>query len=123
MAYCFARTPGFIGIGKYTGNNSTNGTNVIIDDGASGFKPAWVMIKRNEDGYAWHIHNSGMASYNAVGYHLNANDAGVTSSTSRMDFTSNGFKLRTTNGGYNASATYLYLAFAETPFGLNNRAR
>ncbi len=123
MAYCFARTPGLIGIGKYTGNNSTDGTNVIIDDGASGFKPAWVIIKRNADGYSWHIHNSAMAPYNPAAGGMNANDTGSESATGYLDFTSNGFKLRTTNGGYNASATYLYLAFAETPFGSNNRAR
>jgi hypothetical protein len=123
MAYCFARTPGLIGIGKYTGNNSTDGTNVIIDDGASGFKPAWVIIKRNADGYSWHIHNSAMAPYNPAAGGMNANDTGSESATGYLDFTSNGFKLRTTNGGYNGSATYIYLAFAERPFGLNNRAR
>ena len=34
-----------------------------------------------------------------------------------VDFLANGFKLRSTNAGTNSSGTYLYLAFAENPFG------
>jgi hypothetical protein len=118
VAYCFAKTPGLIGIGTYTGNNAANGFYVVVDDGASGFLPAWVMLKRLEDGYSWHIHNSAMSPYNPVGEGLNANDSsGEASWGYPLDFTANGFKLRTTNGGYNGSATYIYLAFAENPFG------
>ena len=76
------------------------------------------MIKRNESGYAWHIHNSAMSPYNPVAEGLNANDTGSEATVTFGDFTATGFKLRTTNGGYNASgATYLYAAFAENPFG------
>ena len=35
-----------------------------------------------------------------------------------MDFTSNGFKVRTTNPGWNTSGgTYIFMSFAENPFG------
>ena len=38
-----------------------------------------------------------------------------------IDFTSNGFKFRSTNGGYNGSASsYIFLAFAESPFKHSN---
>ena len=118
VALCFAKTPGLIGIGTYTGNNAADGSYVVVDDGASGFRPAWVMLKRLEDGYSWHIHNSAMSPYNPVGEGLNANDSsGEASWGSPIDFTANGFKFRSTNGGYNGSATYIYLAFAENPFG------
>ena len=106
-----------IGIGKYTGNASSSGAYVNIDDGASGFRPAWVMVKRLEDGYAWHVHNSVMAPYNPVSKGLNPNDTGTDGTTACCDFTANGFKLRGNNGGYNGSATYIYLAFAREPFG------
>ena len=37
------------------------------------------------------------------------------------DFASNGFKLRTTDGGMNASGgTYIYMAFAEEPLVASN---
>ena len=121
--YAFAKTPGLIASGSYVGNNNADGSYVIVNDGASGFRPAWVMVKRIESGYSWHIQNSAMAPYNPAGGGLNANDTGTESTTGYVDFISNGFKLRTTNGGYNGSATYIYLAFAERPFALNNRAR
>ena len=56
--------------------------------------------------------------------YANAADAQYTDSNSDIDFTANGFKIRCDAGGYNQNnAKNLYLAFAETPFGLNNRAR
>jgi hypothetical protein len=118
VAYCWASVDGFSRFGSYTGNNDSDGSFVYL-----GFKPAWLMIKRIEAGYAWHIQNAAMAPYNPAGGGLNANDAGTESTTGYVDFTSNGFKLQTTNGGYNGSATYIYAAFAESPFALNNRAR
>tara|TARA_R110002153_G_scaffold228734_1_gene381737 strand:- start:4 stop:180 length:177 start_codon:yes stop_codon:yes gene_type:complete len=50
------------------------------------------------------------------------NDAEANSSNSfTTDFLSNGFKCRATNGYFNASGgTYIYLAFAETPFKYSN---
>ena len=117
ILYSMAKTPGMIGIGSYTGNDSTNGAYVVVDDGASGFRPAWVMVKRLNDGYAWHIHNSVMSPHNPVAAGINANDTGTEATPTFSDFTANGFKLRTDGGGYNAPATYLYLAFAEHPFG------
>jgi hypothetical protein len=41
IAYCFAEKKGFSKFGSYTGNGSTDGTFVY-----TGFKPAFVMIKR-----------------------------------------------------------------------------
>ena len=110
--YCFAEVEGYSKFGTYIGNNSADGTFVYL-----GFRPAWVMVKRLEAGYAWHIHNSAMSPYNPVAEGLNANDTGAEATATRCDFTANGFKLRTTDGGYNGSATYIYLAFAENPFG------
>jgi hypothetical protein len=41
-----------------------------------------------------------------------------------MDFLSNGFKLRAEGGASNGSGdTFIYAAFAESPFAANNRAR
>ena len=42
-------------------------------------------------------------------------------STSRLDFLSNGFKLRGSASGTNKSGgTYIYMAFAEAPFKYAN---
>jgi len=119
IMYVWAKTPGLIGIGSYTGSTSANGPMVVVDDGASGFRPAWVMVRRLEAGYSWHIHNSGMSPHNPVAEGLNSNDSAGEATTTFCDFTANGFKLRTTNGGYSGSTsvTWMYLAFAEHPFG------
>jgi len=37
-----------------------------------------------------------------------------------MDFTSNGFKLRSTSGLVNDATTFVYMAFAEQPFKFSN---
>ena len=119
IAYCFAKTPGLIGLGSYVGNGAADGAMVVVDDGGSGFRPAWVMIKRLEAGYAWHIQDAVRSPHNPTALGLNANDTGTDSATTGFDFIANGFKLRAgSDGGYNGSgASYIYLAFAEHPFG------
>ena len=117
ILYSMAKTPGVIGIGSYKGNAAADGAFVHVDDGASGFKPAWVFIKRLEDGYAFHIQDSTRSPINPTALGLNANDTGTDSATLAYDFVANGFKLRRDGGGYNGSATYLYVAMAEMPFG------
>ena len=37
-----------------------------------------------------------------------------------IDFLSNGFKWRDNNAGYNSSATFVWIAFAEAPFKYAN---
>ena len=45
VAYCFAEIEGYSKFGSYTGNASDDGTFVY-----TGFKPAWVMVKRTDSG-------------------------------------------------------------------------
>ena len=130
VMYCFARTPGLIGIGSYTGNASTDGPNIIIDDGASGFRPAFILEKRTDAAGAWYITDVARNTYNPVNLFLMADSnavdgTGTTSSGAYLDVTANGYKIRGTSSGqeYNRSGTYIYLCFAEQPFSLNNRAR
>ena len=122
IGYFFARTPGLIGIGSYTGNNSTDGPYVVIDDGASGFRPAFLLLKEfdGSDNGSWFIRDSARNTYNPTNLDLyaQATDDEYTDSNSDIDFTANGFKIRANAGGYNESgAKNLYLAFAEHPFG------
>jgi len=44
------------------------------------------------------------------------NSVESTSGSDRLDFLSNGFKMRATSGNVNAADTYIYMAFAESPF-------
>jgi hypothetical protein len=112
VAYCFAAIPGFSAFGSYTGNGSADGAFVY-----TGFRPAWLLVKRtNLNGY-WTLVDAKRNTYNVMGEWLypNAADAGATNTS--FDFVSNGFKLRYTGGDANASgSTYIYAAFAENPF-------
>lgn len=119
-----------IGIGSYTGNASTDGPCIVIDDGGSGFRPAWILEKRTDAAGAWYITDVARNTYNPVNLFLmadaaNGDGTGTTSSGAYLDVTANGYKIRGTSSGqeYNRAGTYIYLCFAEQPFALNNRAR
>ena len=123
VGYFFARTPGLIGIGTYTGNNSTDGPYIVVDDGAAGFRPAFLIIKEysGSNNGMWFMRDSARSPYNSTDLDLYANstDAEYTDSNSDIDFTANGFKIRANAGGYNESgAKNLYIAFADQPFNL-----
>ena len=125
ILYCFAEKKGYSKFGSLTGNGSTDGTFVY-----TGFKPAWLMIKRTDaSGHYWHVYDNKREPFNPVGKVLypNRSDAEYAGSN-RPDLLSNGFKNRSGNTDINASGgTYIFMAFAESPFvnsnGVPNNAR
>ena len=115
LAYCFAEIPGYSSFGKYVGNGSANGPFIYTN----GMTPKYVMIKRtNSTGY-WDILDTTREPFNSVGNQLFANrNSAEASNDHEMDFVSNGIKIRDTSTSINASgSTYIYMAFAEHPFG------
>ena len=118
VAYCFAQKQGFSKFASYTGNGNANGTFVY-----TGFKPAWLMIKnKTSTGNSWAIFDnkrSDVEGANQIDREIAANEdsAEYDRTNANMDFLSNGFKLRNTDGWHNTSGdTYFYMAFAENPF-------
>ena len=112
IAYVFAAIPGYSAFGSYTGNGSADGPFVF-----TGFRPAWVLYKRTNTTSSWVIFDAVRNTYNVVDKYLYADLTLTEQTASAMDFTSNGFKARTTNAELNASgSTYIYAAFAENPF-------
>jgi hypothetical protein len=111
--YSFASIEGFSKFGGYTGNGSADGTFVYC-----GFKPAWVVCKRFDSTGAWElVDNKRTNQTNPIDEDLVLNGSDAEYEADRMDFVSNGFKLRTTSAAFNASSgTYVFMAFAETPF-------
>ena len=124
IAYCFAPIAGYSAFGSYTGNGSADGTFVYL-----GFRPRWVLLKKTSAVGHWFIYDAARDTYNLAFKYLLASDSGAENTTGTanvwdIDILSNGFKIRNDGGFDNASsATYIYAAFAETPFALNNRAR
>ena len=116
VAYNFASKPGFSKIGVYTGNGSADGPFVNC-----GFKPAFVMVKRTDSTNDWVIYDNKRSPFNAIDKSIYANTNAAESNYSGGDFLSNGFKIRYTGGMLNANnGTYLYMAFADSPFKTAN---
>ena len=114
IAYCFAEKKGYSKFGSYEGNGNADGTFIY-----TGFKPAWVVTKSIDTTSHWNCKDNKRSTFNpADDYHkLNeptTEDTGV--SNHAMDFLSNGFKHRGNNDEVNGSETYIYMAFAESPF-------
>lgn len=113
IAYCFAEKQGYSKFGKYVGNGSTDGPFVY-----TGFKPAFVIIKRTDQPVNWDMFTGKISPFNKITDRLRANlpDAENTG-LDRLNFFSNGFKMiNNYTSGNTSGGTYIYMAFAENPF-------
>ena len=117
VAYCFSDVKGFSKSGVYSGNGNADGTFVY-----TGFRPAWVMVKRyGANGFGWAMYDNKRDPDNVVEGVFNADtNSAEDTATDWLDLTSNGFKFRTTGGDVNASSDYIYHAFAEHPLVSSN---
>jgi hypothetical protein len=120
IAYCFAEKQGYSKFGTYTGNGAsdaspnTNGPFIY-----TGFSPAFVIIKKTSAVDDWLIFDNKRAGYDPAVYRLfpSSTSAETSGTNNTIQFTSNGFKIRFHGGSMNTSSgTYIYMAFAETPF-------
>jgi hypothetical protein len=112
VAYCFRSIPGYSKIGSYTGNGSADGPMVWC-----GFRPRYLMVKKsNSTGY-WRIFDSARDAYNVMENNLYPNASLAEQVSASVDFTSTGFKIRTTIADLNTNTdAYIFMAFAEAPF-------
>ncbi len=118
VAYCFADVKGFSKFSSFVGNGNANGSFIY-----TGFKPAFVMLKKSSAaGDNWSMLDNKRNTFNVMDKFLDPNSSNAEGTGDIWDFTSNGFKMRNTFTGYNASgATYIFMAFAEAPLvGSNN---
>jgi Tfp pilus assembly protein PilV len=116
VAYCWTPIAGYSAFGSYTGNGSADGPFVY-----TGFRPRFVMWKRSDSTGDWIIFDTSRDTYNYADKQLVPNSSAAEQVTGggfvRMDFLSNGFKIRSTDSYINANGgTYIYMAFAENPF-------
>jgi len=118
IAYCFHSVDGYSKVGSYTGNGNADGTFVY-----TGFRPAYIVLKRTDGVEDWLVYDTARDSFNRSGNEtvLRPNTSAAEQSYGDIDINSNGFKFRTTGGALNASGgTYIYLAFSEQPFKYSN---
>jgi hypothetical protein len=113
--YGWSEIKGYSKFGRYTGNGNANGTFVY-----TGFRPAFIITKSYSNAEHWYLNDS-KRSLNGADKKLFVNLDSAQSSEVNSDILSNGFKLRANNAIHNASGqTYIYLAFAESPFVNSN---
>ena len=117
IAYCFAEIQGYSRFGYYDGNGDSNGPFIY-----TGFKPAFTILKRT-DGSDWFgvgDNKRQTAINDGSRKNLTANTSDV-EGTLYLDYFSNGFKIRSTNGGVNADGgKYIYMSFGQPIVGSNN---
>ena len=118
VAYCFSPIKGFSAMGSYSGNGNADGAFIY-----TGFKPAWFLVKKSSaSGEDWAIYDNKRNTFNEVDEALfpSATTA-ETNVGDGLDFCSNGIKIRDSGGELNTSgATYIYMAFAESPIVSSN---
>lgn len=117
IAYLWAEVPGFSKMGSYTGNATSPGPFVYC-----GFRPAFVLIKGTSTSRNWVVFDNKRTTFNSdsATARFILNTATTESGNERIDFLSNGFKLNTYTYDANAAETYIYVAFAESPFKYAN---
>jgi hypothetical protein len=119
VGYAFANLDGACKVGSFIGNGSGTDAPFVF----TGFSSAFVLIKNASGAGNWLMFDNKREGYNPCDV-LYADDptSEETSSTKNIDILSNGFKIgASTNANINTNgATYIYLAFAETPFKYAN---
>ena len=116
VAYCFSAKRGYSKFSSYAANGNADGAFIY-----TGFRPAFILLKDTATN-AWYLMDSKRDGYNAENKGLIPSQTSVEQAGSYgVDFLSNGFKCRTTDGWTNGSGlTYLYAAFAEFPLVSSN---
>ena len=114
IAYCFAEKKGYSKFGSYTGNGNADGSFIY-----TGQKSAFIMFKNTSNAQNWYMYDNKRSDFNLSNDHIYADlsNAETADSSHGIDILSNGFKIRTSNDGWNGSGeNYIYMAFAENPF-------
>ena len=124
VGYFWSEVPGFSKFGTFTANANTDGPFIYC-----GFKPRFVLGKdiTSASTNNWFIFDTARDTYNGGNSNLlrpNLSDAEL-ANANRMDILSNGFKVRGTALPNNtAGDNYIFMAFADKPFGnVNGTAR
>jgi len=115
--WCWHSIEGYSQIGSYWGNGNANGPFI-----STGFRSAYVLIKKWTDSEGWYIFDNKRVGYNVKNNPLQAQETSSESTaTEVLDIVSNGFHPIANHAAVNTNGdAYLYLAFAEAPFKYSN---
>ncbi|MGD2272198.1 MAG: hypothetical protein PVI06_17485, partial [Desulfobacterales bacterium] len=97
IAYLFRSVKGFSKVFSFEGNGSADGPFVYC-----GFRPRFILVKAVDTAATGgFLFDSERSTYNPVDDYLRANTADAEAMGTHSDFLSNGFKIRTSAGGFN----------------------
>ena len=124
--WAWAEVAGYSYFGKYHGNgyHNTAGTYPVGKDGPfvhTGFRPAFIMIKRSDTSGSWTVYDDARDPQNGPvpkALFLNASGAEAAGNISGNDIEwySNGFKVKSADNTVNqAGGFYSVMAFAKYP--------
>jgi hypothetical protein len=112
IAYTFASITGYSKIGFYVGNGSVTGPEIY-----TGFKPAWLLIRRYDSGDNWLVFDNKRNTSNPRNLALVPNNDAAESVGNLgqgFSFVSTGFQVASSDSGVNASrGKFIYMTFAE----------
>ena len=121
VAYAFANIEGYTKFSTYVGNGNADGPFVYC-----GFLPKVIWLKRYDSTGNWNCYkwdytsvNSGYISLgmNEIDTRVEVNTTDSRSTSTPIDFLSNGFKIRVADGDINVdTGKYLVMAWASNPF-------
>ena len=120
VAYVWAEIPGYSKFAAYIGNGNADGPFI-----ETGFKPAFILARPLGTASDWSIFDNGRSPVNVMNSSQAPNSAGAdyTHSSAKMDFLSNGVKMRGSFGPINTSGqSHLLMCFAEHPFAATSPA-
>jgi len=119
VAYCFHSVEGYSKIGTYTSNNSSTDNTFVY----TGFRPAFLIVKMTPSSTEWVMMDNKKSSSgggNPIDKGQYPNYDYAEYSGNKVDFLSNGFKVRDTSGVGYSTRVVLYIAIAEVPFKYAN---
>ena len=112
VAYAFTGIQGYSKFGSYKGNGNADGTFIYL-----GFKPKYFLLKSTSATQHWYVFDTARDTFNPSNSALQVSGSSAQETGYPMDFVSNGFKIRHSDGAWNGNgSTYIYMAFAEHPF-------
>ena len=115
IAWCFKGKQGYSRFSTFKGNANAAGTVVM-----TGFRPEFIWIK-SLDASDWYSFDEHRGGYNPDNNSLVTDSNLAQNTTDRVNILSNGFNFIYT-GEPNTTSTYIYAAFAHSPFCNSNGA-
>ena len=120
IAYCFAPIQGHSIFGRYYGNANVDGPFIQTN-----FRPKFIVLKRLDGTTGWVMINNPPNTENldvdTPMLYLDSTAIQATVSYIKVDFLSNGFKLRDSSAVFNTNGSQnVYWAFSEFPFVSSN---